>query len=129
MLALLNGVYPNPNNTPNSSLDNNYLASTKTTTTADQGSIRIDYTIGQRDSINGRYSENRATLASPSSLANLFETGFSGENTGATWVHNYSSSLVSEITGGYNRLNIPQAIFTPVDQGRLQRVSGGYHGS
>jgi hypothetical protein len=124
MLALLNGVYPNPNNTPNSSLDNNYLASTKTTTTADQGSIRIDYTIGQRDSINGRYSENRATLASPSSLANLFETGFSGENTGATWVHNYSSSLVSEITGGYNRLNIPQAIFTPVDQGALFTSSG-----
>jgi hypothetical protein len=124
MLALLNGLYPNPNTPPNSGDENNYLANTKNTTINDQGSVRIDYTIGPKDAINGEYRENRATLAEPSSLANLFETGFSGENTGATWSHQFSSSLVGEITGGYNRLNIPQGIYTPVDQAALYTTSG-----
>ena len=124
MLALLNGIYPAANQAPNSGDLNNYIAPTKNTTTGDQGTIRVDYAIGQKDSMNGRFSINRATLAEPSSLANLFETGFSGENTGATWVHLFSSTLVAEITGGYNRLNIPQGIFTPVNQAALFTASG-----
>lgn len=124
MLALLNGIYPQANQGANASGLNNYIAGTKNTTTNDQGSIRVDYAVRPQDSINGRYSQERATLASPSSLANLFETGFDGENTGATWVHTYNSTLLSEITGGYNRLNIPQAIYTPVDQQALFTASG-----
>jgi hypothetical protein len=124
MLSLLNGVYPKANHAPNSSGQNNYLASTTNQTTGDQGSIRVDYVIGQKDTINGRYSQNEATLSSPSSLANLFETGFNGKNTGATWIHTFSPTLVGEITGGYNNLNIPQAIFTPVDQTALFASSG-----
>ncbi|HEY0796076.1 MAG TPA: TonB-dependent receptor [Acidisarcina sp.] len=124
MLAYLNGIYPHANQAPNSSNENNYLASTKNTTTGDQGSVRIDYTIGEKDSINGRYSQNKATLSSPSSLANLFQTGFNGKNTGATWTHVINSSLVAEVTGGYNNLNIPQAIFTPVNEAALFTAAG-----
>jgi hypothetical protein len=124
MLAYLNGIYPNPNQSANSTGINNYRSTAQSSTTNDQGTIRVDYTVGQKDTINGRYSENRATLASPSGLANLFETGFSGENTGASWVHTFGSNLVSEITGGYNRLNIPQGIFTPVDQAALFSSAG-----
>jgi hypothetical protein len=124
MLALLNGIYPEPNQPANSSGENNYIANTKSTTVNDQGTIRADYIVGPKDSINGRYSENRATVAGPASLADLFETGFSGENTGATWAHTFSSTLLAEITGGYNRLNIPQGIVTPVDQAALFADSG-----
>jgi hypothetical protein len=124
MLALLDGVYPKANHPLNSSGQNNYLASTTNKTTGDQGSIRIDYVVGQKDAINGRYSQNEATLSSPSSLANLFQTGFNGKNTGATWTHTFGPTLVGEITGGYNNLNIPQAIFTPVDQTALFASSG-----
>jgi hypothetical protein len=124
MLALLNGIYPAANQGANSSGLNNYVAPTKNTTTGDQGTVRVDYIVGQKDTVNGRFSINRALLASPSSLANLFETGFSGENTGASWVHVFNSSLLGEITGGYNRLNIPQAIVTPVNQAALYTSSG-----
>jgi Carboxypeptidase regulatory-like domain/TonB dependent receptor len=124
MLALLNGIYPNPNQAANSGGLNNYTAPTKNTTTGDQGTIRVDYLIGQKDSMNGRFSINRAALSSPSSLANLFGTGFSGENTGASWTHVFSPTLLASITGGYNRLNIPQGIFTPVNQSALFTASG-----
>jgi Carboxypeptidase regulatory-like domain len=124
MLALLNGIYPGTNQASNSSGLNNYSAPTKNTTTGDQGTVRVDYIVGQKDSINGRFSINRAVLASPSSLANLFETGFSGENTGASWTHVFNSSLLAQISGGYNRLNIPQGIVTPVNQAALYTASG-----
>jgi hypothetical protein len=124
MLAYLNGVYPHANHAPNSSNENNYLADTKNTTNGDQGSIRVDYTIGSKDSLNGRYSQNEATLSSPSSLANLFVTGFDGKNTGATYVHAFNPTLVMEITGGYNNLNIPQGITVAADQAAVFAAAG-----
>jgi hypothetical protein len=124
MLAYLNGVYPKANRPLNASGQNNYLASTESRTTNDQGSVRVDYALGPNDALDGRYSQNSATLSSPSALANLFATGFSGKNTGGTWVHTFSPTLVAEITGGYNNLDIPQAILTPVDQAALFTSSG-----
>ena len=124
MLAYLNGIYPKANRPLDANGENNYLASTENTTSNDQGQIRIDYSPGANDSLNGRYAQNYATLSSPSSLANLFDTGFSGKNTGATWVHTFSQNLIAEFTGGYNALNIPQAILTPIDQSALFASSG-----
>jgi hypothetical protein len=124
MLAYLNGVYPKSNQALNSSGQNNYLASTENRTVNDQGELRIDYTPGPNDSLNGHYAQNEATLSSPSSLANLFATGFSGKNMGGNWVHTFNPTLIAEVTGGYNALNIPQAILTPVDQTALFASAG-----
>ncbi len=124
MLAYLNGVYPRANHAPNSSNENNYLADTKNTTDGNQGSIRVDYTIGQKDSLNGRYSQNQATLSSPSSLSNLFVTEFNGKNTGANYIHTFSPTLVMEITGGYNNLNIPQGITVAGNQAAIFAAAG-----
>jgi hypothetical protein len=124
MLAYLNGVYPKANHAPNASGQNNFLANTENTTNNDQGSIRVDYALGRNDALNGRYSQNSATLSQPSSLENLFTTGFSGKNTGGNWVHTFSPTLVFEATGGYNALNIPQAIITPVDQAAMFTTAG-----
>jgi len=48
MLALLNGIYPGTNQASNSSGLNNYSAPTKNTTTGDQGTVRVDYIVGQK---------------------------------------------------------------------------------
>jgi hypothetical protein len=123
MVALLNGVYPHANR-PLANGINNYLAPTENTTTEDKGEVRIDYTLGPNDSLNGHYAQDESTLASPSSLDNLFATGFNGKNIGGNWVHTFGPTLILEATGGYNALNIPQAILTPVDQPALFTASG-----
>jgi len=124
MQAYLNGVYPLPNFTPTAANTNNYYSTNGNRTTGDQGSIRVDYIPGTKDSINGRYSQNDATLSSASSLANTFVTGFNGKNLGGNWVHTYSPSLISQITVAWNNLNIPQGIEMPVDQAALFAAAG-----
>jgi hypothetical protein len=123
MQAFLNGIYPLPNlTTP--IRGNNYISSTGNRGTQDQGSIRVDYNWGPKDVLYGRYSQGNAANTSPSALANLFVTGFSGFNTGGTWVHTFSPSLISTITVGVSKLDIPQAIVLPVDQGALFVAAG-----
>jgi hypothetical protein len=123
MQSYMNGIYPAANaplGSNNAPGQNNYLAPTSNINDNDQGSIRIDYSIGQRDSINGRYSQNQSLESGPNGgIANLFQTQFDGKNTGATWVHTVSPTFVAELTGGYNAINIPQAVVTPEDQGAL----------
>jgi hypothetical protein len=124
MQAYLNGIYPMPNIAPGVNGTNNYLATTGNTTIADQGTVRIDYNLGKKDILMGKYSQNSATLSSPASLANLFETGFNGKNTGGSWIHTYSPTLVSDVVVAYNSLNIPQAVILPVSQDALFASAG-----
>jgi hypothetical protein len=124
MLALLNGVYPHANHPLNASGQNNYLATTKNTTFGDQGSIRVDYVIGQSDALTGQYAQNEASLTQPSSLANQFVTGFNGKNTGVTWTHTFNPTLLMDITSGYNNLNIPQGILVAADQDAVFTAAG-----
>jgi len=123
MQAFLNGTYPMPNYS-SASNGNNYLSSTGNRGTQDQGSVRVDYNLGPNDSLYGRYSQGHATNTSPSALANLFVTGFSGFNTGGTWAHAFSPSLITTVTVGVSKLNIPQGIVYPVDEGQLFTASG-----
>jgi Carboxypeptidase regulatory-like domain len=123
MQAFLNGTYPMPNlATPLNG--NNYISSTGNRGTQDQGSVRVDYNLGPKDVLYGRYSQGDAANTSPSALANQFVTGFSGFNTGGTWVHTFSPTLISSITVGVSKLDIPQAIVYPVDEGALFTASG-----
>ena len=123
MVAYLNGVYPKANRPLQNGI-NNYLADTKNNTTSDQGQIRIDYSPGSNNSLYGHYAQNEAAVSSPSSLANLFATGFNGKNMGGGWVHTVSPTFITEVTIGYNKLNIPQAIITPVNQPALFTAAG-----
>lgn len=124
MLTYLNGVYPMPNVTSSANGINNYLATTGNKTIGDQGSVRIDYNLGQRDIFMGRYSQNAATLQSPASLDDIFETGFNGKNAGGSWIHTYSPTLVSSLVVAYNSLNIPQQVLVPVSQDSLFTAAG-----
>ena len=121
MQAFLNGTYPMPNST---STAGNYLSTVGNTGTQDQGSIRIDYNVDPNDVLFGRFSKGEAFNGSASALANVFQTGFSGYNTGVNWVHTFSPTLISTVTVGVNNLDIPQAILYPVDQGALFTASG-----
>ena len=48
--------YPLPNQTPTDGIaQNNYIGAFRNTVRNDQGDVKIDYTLGSRDSIMGRY--------------------------------------------------------------------------
>lgn len=124
MLTFLKGAYPASNFSPAPTNANNYFTSIGDTTIGDQGNIRIDYTLGTNDILNGRYSQNDATLSSPAGLNELFDTGFSGKNAGGNWVHTFNPTTVSQITVAYNSLNIPQEDVPPVNQASLFSAAG-----
>jgi Carboxypeptidase regulatory-like domain len=121
MQAFLNGTYPMPNST---SVSGNYLSTLGNRGVQDQGQIRIDYNATPSDVIFGRFSKGQATNSSAEFLADTFQTGFSGYNTGVNWVHTFNPTLISTVTVGVSNLDIPQAIVYPVDQGALFTASG-----
>jgi hypothetical protein len=121
----LTSIYPHAN-TPLAGGANNLLVTTGTRIVGDQGSVRIDYNLGSKDSLNGRYSQNATITDNPSNLANIFQTGFNGKNLGGTWIHTYTPTLVSSISVGYNTLNIPQQIILPVADQNALFVSAGF---
>ena len=123
MQAYLNAIYPQPN-APLLNGANNLYTTTGNQTFGDQGSVRIDYTLGTKDSFNGRYSQNQASVSSAASLADIFTTGFNGKNAGGNWTHTYNATTVSQITVAYNTLNIPQQIVLPVSQDAVFTSAG-----
>ncbi|MBW4028178.1 MAG: hypothetical protein HIU93_12355 [Acidobacteria bacterium] len=124
MLTFLNTLYPLPN-TALVNGANNLLTNVGNSTTADQGSVRVDYSLSKRDNINGRYSRSAITVSSPGGLADLFVTGFNGQNIAGNWTHTYNATTLSQVTFAYNTLNIPQAYVVPgVNQDTLFQASG-----
>jgi outer membrane receptor protein involved in Fe transport len=123
MLAYVNAVYPHAN-APLTNGANNLYTTTGNRTTADQGSIRIDYNLGTKNVFSGRYSQNEATVESAASLENIFATGFNSKNGGGSWNHVYSPTLISDVTVSYNALDIPQQVILPVDQDALFTAAG-----
>jgi hypothetical protein len=113
MVAYLKAFVPPPNYfVPGSPY--NYLNTESNTTNQDQGGIRMDYALSQRDSLNGHYMTSRATNSAPSSLPNEpFVTGFDGTNAGINWIHSVTPSLTTQITVGYNSLTHGQQYLQP----------------
>ena len=124
MLAYLQATYPLPNFSPTATNANNYTNNIGNTVIGDQGNIRLDYNLGQKDIFSGRYSQNAATISNPGGLDAQFETGFNGRNTGGSWVHTYTPTTVSEFVVAYNSLNIPQAQVTPYSQPAVFAAAG-----
>ncbi len=108
-LSVLHAYVPAPNYfVPGSA--NNYLNTASQTWNQDQGGIRGDYMVGSNDTINGHYLINEETNVQPSSLPLIpFTVGFNGKNAGVNWVHTFSPTLVSQLTLGYNSIDIPQS--------------------
>ena len=92
----------------------NYVNTANSTNTQNQWSIRSDYNVGAKDLVYGHVIISNATNNSPTALpTNAFITGFNGKNVGGSWIHTFSPSLVSDITGGWNYINGPQTFNQP----------------
>ena len=107
ILAVMKAYVPTPaSNVPNA---NNYVNTASSTDNQQQYSVRVDYSIGAKDSLFARWSVNENTNTGPGQLPiNPFVTGFNGNNSGGTWTHTFSPTLVMQLTGGYNSIVHPQ---------------------
>jgi hypothetical protein len=98
---LSSSFYPNP---INSSLVNNYQYATNTFINGDQGDVKIDYNISDKDRFYGRFSESRfdnPTLNSFPLIYNSFATA--PTHTGVVdWTRTISPSVVNEVRFGVN---------------------------
>lgn len=112
VVALLKAYLPAT--LPTSPAADNYVNTTSSVLNQNQFGIRIDYNIGPRDLLFGRFTMNKENHVSPEQLpGNSFETGFNGQNDGINWIHTFSPTLVSQVTVGYNYLDVPQQLVPP----------------
>jgi hypothetical protein len=93
--------YPLPTS---SGLINNFLYASHTQTNGDQGDLKIDYNLSEKDRIMGRYSES--TLSNPSTNNfPLFYNSFANyptHNGVLDWVRTVSPTLVNDARVGVN---------------------------
>jgi hypothetical protein len=101
-------AYPLPNRAPTDGIaQNNYKGYSKSFTVNNQGDFRIDYTVGPRDSVMGRYSMGdaydgvaHAVLPVSFPAASDYPV-YSGV---LNWTHIFSNSVVNELRASFTRL-------------------------
>ena len=98
-------LYPLPNAAPTDGLlQNNFQGSQRKFVVNDQGDVKIDYNISDKDRFYGRYSESRfdnPTINSYPLIYNSFATA--PTHTGVIdWTRTISPSLVNEVRVGVN---------------------------
>lgn len=94
-------------------------------------STRVDYQVGNRDSINGRFTLTRnftddigtSNGTSPSIDATLTYRDYS---TVVTWVHNFSGNVVNQLRGGFTPNNT--AITAPKEPAQVGVIISGFAG-
>ncbi|MBV8552488.1 MAG: carboxypeptidase regulatory-like domain-containing protein [Acidobacteriaceae bacterium] len=103
-------LYPQPTN---NALVNNSFNTTHTSTNQDQGDVRVDYTITDKDHLFGRYSQAHIVNPSTNSIALLYnsENTFPSYNGVLNYTHSFSPSFVNELRSGVN--------YIPVTTGQL----------
>ncbi len=102
-------IYPMPNRTPDPGTPdrNNYGASTSGVVKNNQGDIRVDYAMTQKDSLVFRYSDGDAYDLSPRVVLPItFPTNNDYPFHGGVvnWVHTFSPSLVNQARAGMSRI-------------------------
>jgi len=110
LAARLSALFPVPNANINGS---NYLAEPKRTESQNNFDIRIDHTIGDHDSLFGRFSYEDQPSFIPSPFNNAldggaFQDGYqedSYRSVAISETHTFSQSMVNELRLGYNRIN------------------------
>jgi Carboxypeptidase regulatory-like domain/TonB dependent receptor len=108
---------PNQNAVPgtNGVLDN-YRGSYRNIVFNNQGDVKIDYTLGPRDTIMGRYSQSDAgDQQTQAPLLITFPTAsqYPFKGVALSWVHTFSPSIVNEARAGFSRVRWIQG--QPVD--------------
>lgn len=108
-------VYPLPNTAPIPGLGDldNYQGYFNGQTHNNQGDIRVDYKIGDRDTVMGRYTIGDAFDFPVHDLMPVLFTpsnDFPFQSFVANWVHTFSSSLQNEFRAGISRTVYFQSI-------------------
>jgi hypothetical protein len=108
-------VYPLPNATPTSGRGdlNNYHGFTKSQTVNNQGDVRIDYKVSDKDSLMGRYTygdalDFTAHPVIPVIFPNSNDYPF--QSAVVNWVRQISPSMVNELRIGFSRTVYDQTI-------------------
>ncbi len=110
-------LYPLPNQAPRDGIaQDNYVGSYKNTVRNDQGDVKVDLKISNRDSLMGRFSQGEASDATPrAAILITFPTTNDYPFKGFAFneVHTFSSSIVNEFRAGWSRVRWTQGV--PVD--------------
>jgi hypothetical protein len=101
-------LYPLPNRGV-SGVTGNFVGETLTTTTANQGDVRIDLNASPNDKVFGRFSiasyeSKNDKRAFPLLLGSLTDSPF--RNLALNWNRVFGPSLVNEVLVGYNQITI-----------------------
>ena len=100
------GLYPLP---ITSDLVNNFINTTRSHNNVDQGDVRLDYTITQKDRLYGRISQGFQDNPGINSFRLFFDAFNQArlENGVVNWTHNFSHNVLNEAAVGasYVRLN------------------------
>jgi len=113
---MLTYLMPMPNFGPADSFSNNYRTNFRAPISANQGDVRLDHTISQKQSIFGRFSyKNRQVVSAPDTTCTYAFCQSAGSplqgaynipeiDEGMTFAHNYvlTSKLLNEFRGGFN---------------------------
>lgn len=107
-------LYPLPNVAPTDGIaQNNYYGSYRNTVRNDQGDAKIDYRIGNRDSLFVRYSQGEASDATPQTPILITFPGtndYPFKGVAINEVHTFSSAIVNEFRAGWSRVRWSQGV-------------------
>lgn len=94
-------LYPAP---VNGNIEGNQFNTSRSFTHGDQGDVKIDYNLSDRDHIFGRYSQSRQDAPSTNSFPLFFDSFFRAPaRTGVVnWTRTFSPGLVNEARVGLN---------------------------
>lgn len=103
-------LYPLPNQAPQvgTPATNNYRAPTKNARQNDQGDIKIDWKMTQKDNLSVRYSQSENVIINTPVLAITFPVSPKTpvKSVAINEVHTFNSSLVNELRIGYSRVHM-----------------------
>ena len=112
--------------TINNNLQNNAVYTTNAQQNVDQGDIKIDYRVNDKDNISGRYT--RAYQNNPSANTyGLIGNGFSTTpiyNTVGDWTRTITSSLVNDARFGWSHITLNNGTSWNSDVGQFGNAIG-----
>ncbi len=96
-----NAAYPVPTG---STLTNNYLYSSHTYINGDQGDVKVDYNMTDKDRIFGRYSQSSITNPNTNNVPIFYDSfaNYPTHNGVMDWTRTISPSIVNEARFGVN---------------------------
>ncbi len=90
----------------NNPVSNNYRAPSKSRKYNDQGDIKIDYVMSQKDRISGRYSQSNAGSSTTNPLAITFPSQpvTPVKTFAINEIHTFNNAIVNELRLGFTRI-------------------------